>query len=699
MNPVHLHWRRAAAQPWLLAPLLVFLVYLLSMPRTVTFEDDGLFLMAAAHAGIPHPPGYPLYVLIGHLVSHLPVGTVPIRLHALSAAFGGAACLAIGLIAMRLTGSNIVAFMSAAAFGVSKTFWSQSIIAEVYAPNALLVFLLLWLALRATPVSPQSGNGATPDKDPWNWFALLYGLSLSLHWPLVLLSTPALAVLAWPHRRHIARRGPVLLLLLLAGLSPYAWMIWRSQSEVFVNFYGPMQSMQDAWYFLSRQGYTGVDVSPTAGLTDKVRFAGFLARDTAAQFGMAGLLLAAAGFAAQWRNRPAPLGTALTLLFLGNSAALLFLVYFDYDGLTRAAFSVYPHLAYGVMSLWLGLGLWTVREAMAPLVRKDRQRTLIVAALGALILCVQLVRHADSNWRGAFTAADDYGRTLLGALPPDADLFVDGDIPTHVLGYLRHVEGLRPDVTLYNLSGLVFANRLFDPVRTDRIEKLQRIERHVDGARHPVCTTSRPAPGLPEADSWLFSCLAPRGSAERYRIALSAEIAAYFRGLDSLRNHPDGWTAYQHDMLVKRAGEMLGRAAALGLTDVPIAAGEIAAITRDFHGALGYLEGLTSFPDRPPALNDMIRVINGIPSLPPAARKPHRARFLALRAMVNEQAGDRGRAMAEFEESIDIWPSVENEAVANLLRMYRQAGNVAGFERIRRRFPSVAVEPGGESPR
>ena len=47
--------------------LIVFVIYLWSAPQTVVLEDDGYFILAAYFNGTAHPPGYPLYTLLGHL--------------------------------------------------------------------------------------------------------------------------------------------------------------------------------------------------------------------------------------------------------------------------------------------------------------------------------------------------------------------------------------------------------------------------------------------------------------------------------------------------------------------------------------------------------------------------------------------------------------------------------------------------------
>ena len=58
--------------------LLVFVVtlgvYFLTLAPTVTLVDSGELILACHSLGIAHPPGFPLYVLIGHLFTRLPFG-------------------------------------------------------------------------------------------------------------------------------------------------------------------------------------------------------------------------------------------------------------------------------------------------------------------------------------------------------------------------------------------------------------------------------------------------------------------------------------------------------------------------------------------------------------------------------------------------------------------------------------------------
>ncbi|MGH7740169.1 MAG: protein O-mannosyl-transferase family, partial [bacterium] len=77
-------------QRWssLIKPLLVLAGFLFLLPAvnpTFYADDSAETITAAWLLGLPHPPGYPLYTLIGHLFSSLPLGGIGFRVNLLSA--------------------------------------------------------------------------------------------------------------------------------------------------------------------------------------------------------------------------------------------------------------------------------------------------------------------------------------------------------------------------------------------------------------------------------------------------------------------------------------------------------------------------------------------------------------------------------------------------------------------------------------
>ena len=478
----------AALAAAVLGPLAL---YVATLPRTVVLEDDGLFLMAGVHLGIAHPPGYPIYTLIVHLFTRLPFGDPAFLGHLSSAVLGALACGAVYCCARLLRASPAPALTAAWLFGVSEQFWSQAIITEVYTLNALLFFATYALVLL----------GARDPRHRWplSCAAVAWGAGLANHWPLMVLATPGLALALLPVWRDVLPRLHRLLgAALVAALLPYGWMVWLSHQAPLVNFYGSIDTWSELWFYVSRAGYSGVDVSPSAGWSDRWAFAGWFAADLVRQTTVPGFALALFGLVALAR-RGGRAGAAAAgsgvLVLLGNSLVLIVLLGFDFDEFRLALFRPYPLICYGVAGLWVAAGLeglagrlpgwWPAGWAgMLPALRSARGPAALAALAGAALVVVSASASWRANDRSGGDYAEWYAEMMFDLLPPHAVLFAHGDA-TGPLGYYRYVEERRPDVALYNLHGLVFGNRLYDPLLPPE-EKARVLDRFVGATERPV---------------------------------------------------------------------------------------------------------------------------------------------------------------------------------------------------------------------
>jgi len=132
------------------AALLALAIYLATLSPGVVEGDPGEFQFVPYILGIPHPPGYPLYCLLGWAWSHLfPWGDVAFRMNLFSAIWGAAAVGLLALLGLEAIGTKWwPPLVGALAFAFSRTFWSQATIAEVYTLNAFLIAVFLWAVLK-----------------------------------------------------------------------------------------------------------------------------------------------------------------------------------------------------------------------------------------------------------------------------------------------------------------------------------------------------------------------------------------------------------------------------------------------------------------------------------------------------------------------------------------------------------------------
>ena len=199
-------------------------VYVKTLAPTVSFWDCGEFIATSYILGVPHPPGAPLYVLLGRVFTLFPFGEVAIRVNFMSALTSALAiwCVYLSTVALgrrALGGQPLQPLGDARDIGVlaggavaaltlafSYTQWYNASEAEVYGYSILFTCLGLWLILY------WEGSGAGAANDRWLLaLAYLFGLGGGVHL-LCLLTIPSLMLLAWFADRQLQR-----LIVLLVG--------------------------------------------------------------------------------------------------------------------------------------------------------------------------------------------------------------------------------------------------------------------------------------------------------------------------------------------------------------------------------------------------------------------------------------------------------------------------------------------------
>lgn len=169
-GPVPPLFRRIDWLTFAVTTLVVMIGYYWSLAPDLTLEDSGELAVGSYYAGIPHPPGYPVWTIYTYFWSLIPIGNIAWRV-ALSSAFAGAlACGLLGLIVSRgssmlmegieelnaMTGKweaaicVVSGFVAGGLLAFNGFMWSQSVIVEVYSFSVLslvlvLVFLLRWM--------------------------------------------------------------------------------------------------------------------------------------------------------------------------------------------------------------------------------------------------------------------------------------------------------------------------------------------------------------------------------------------------------------------------------------------------------------------------------------------------------------------------------------------------------------------------
>jgi len=423
----------------------VFVVYALGACRTIYVGDSGELVTAVAVLGIPHPSGYPLYVLLGKLWTLLvPAGSIAFRMSLFSAFCGAVACGVLYRLA-RATGLTVpAAILSALLLAFSPTFWAEANVQRVYTLNALFVAVATLLAVR--------WDAADGDRRRRLFVATLFvaGLGATNH-TFMAVWIPAFALFAVVTRRDLLEQPRLLAAggaAFAAGLLPYLYLPIRSRQDPVLDWGNP-EGLRALFDVVTRRDFW--DRRFLEGPADLVPITADFFGGFYQEIGLAGVLLAVLGVAAALRTTRRRLVLLPALVVLGNLAALAL------HG-SRSDIFIWHRYAIPSYVMLAWVAGWGAALVMA----------MLPARAGLLLLAlpvVMLVRGYPDQDRSRYQIAEDFSRTLLKSLPPGAHIAASDDNILFVLMYLHLAEDVRPDVDLIlqGVGGSSLPPLRFDP--------------------------------------------------------------------------------------------------------------------------------------------------------------------------------------------------------------------------------------------
>jgi len=487
---------------------LVFVLYVITLAPSTAMWDTSEYIAAAYTLGLPHPPGNPLFVLLGRFFAVLPIApNVAMRINILAALCSAGAAgmwfliterVLVGWLPerwQRVVGGSLAALIGATAF----TVWAQSVVNEkVYTVSLLGLAIVSWLIVRwcDDPDGPKADRLLV-------LIAYLSGLGFANHMA-GFLALPAVGAAVAIRRPAMLLRPKLLLAIagaLLLGMTPFL-----------------TQPLRAAYFPAINEGEpTGCATQIGVGCTlSKATYDRFMYNFNRGQYGKPGLTERQAPFIAQvemwwlyfrWQWLRDPFGNypavqkmlATLFLLLGGlggyvhwrrdrrsfwyfgplmfmvTLALIYYMNFKYgssqspelgDAVEREVRDRdYFYLwSFSALSVWIALGLVFVWETVAALIASEkvrvgdetldlpRRRSWLLATPVLALAIIPLFANWKSASRAGQTDTDDFAADLLNAVEPYGILITAGDNDTFPLWYAQEVEGMRRDVIVACLS-------------------------------------------------------------------------------------------------------------------------------------------------------------------------------------------------------------------------------------------------------
>jgi len=411
-----------------LTPLLCLAVYLKTLCPTVYVGDSGETASVAWMLDVCHPTGYPLYSMLGKTFALLaPFGSVAFRINLFSAICSAFTVFLLFRIVSRAGFTSGVAAIAASVVGFSLTFWSQSVISEVYGLHALLLSAILVLLLKTHQTKRARCFYLM-------WF--LIGLSLGNHLSTVLLA-PVIAL--GTALLLLGRRLPSKVLLPAAclgllGGSVYLYLPIRATIPNLPGNWGNPQTLGNFLFHVTGRQFGSLMFSQPLGevLGNLRDYLFALWRELSP----VGLIALVAGSVLMLRRDIA----SLAILLLVWAPFVFWAI--NYDVVDVEVFYLPTFLVFAPL----------LAAALEPAIGEKRglgQRSVrvgLIAAASFLLLAAPLVLSFHANNRATHTVGYDYARLMTDTPCEGACIYTFGWSSPFVLHYVNSVEGFRPDI-------------------------------------------------------------------------------------------------------------------------------------------------------------------------------------------------------------------------------------------------------------
>lgn len=418
--------------------IVSFFIYLLTICPTTYVGDSGELITASYTLGVAHPPGYPLFCILGKLFSYLPLSNIAYRVNLVSAFFGSLTVVILFLTLSSLFISfALVTFSTSLVFAFSSIFWEQSLTAKggIYTLNAFFASLILYFLFKLL---------LDYDTKKIILIGIVCGLGLANHHTILIFVLIALFYILWFSKNKLTSFLYFISLVFGISIFLYLYLLVASNLSPPINWGKPNNLTRLLDHIFRKQyGVAQVPLNFNLYIREVIEYFKLIFK----QFNVLFLFI--------------PFGFICLFKYYKNFFYLTLISFclFYFTLLYQIEHSLTIHSLYThrvffipvfILSwIWIALGIFYLLE-------KIKVRFLVYLTIILPILF--LIFNYSHNDKSKSYLLYDYGLSILKIVPNNSIIFTAGDHSAFVLTYLQNVENIRRDVKLYDDEGNVFEN-------------------------------------------------------------------------------------------------------------------------------------------------------------------------------------------------------------------------------------------------
>ncbi|HMQ79392.1 MAG TPA: DUF2723 domain-containing protein [Ignavibacteria bacterium] len=467
------------------AGIVCLVIYIITLYPGVGFMDSGELAAAAYTFGVPHPTGYPLFLVLGYIAAHMPLpGSVVYKLNLLSAIEAAAAVVITYYAALILTryiiqnllntsGKKhtvkkdkkspqnddtpktrkniddynlmiyVLAFAAAVCTGLAKTFWLDAVQVEVYALHSVFISLIMLYCLKI-----MTGLNE-PSRKNWIVLFILLGFSLSNHLTTIFFIPGLLYLLYLQYKSSSVFMKKVIpyVLLVIPGLLMYSVLVAASGSGPYLNW-SDLSNVSNLFGHLRGADYSQLMFSSTSKFGKN---AGDFFSNLPGEMAILPLVFSAAAFLLLWKSfRSFVVFVIITITF-----NLLYA--FNYNIVDINTYYLLVFFLFGLIVPAGIIYLLSFGNAAGMLAKADEPKRSLPKVLAVSLILV--VFSAAYNFKECDNSSNyanaDFTVNAINSVENNA-VIISYDWAYLYSGslYYQLAEGLRPDVKIFNIKFL-----------------------------------------------------------------------------------------------------------------------------------------------------------------------------------------------------------------------------------------------------
>jgi len=419
----------------LIVSLLIFFIsfflYTITSGRTISFGDSGESVTAAYNLLPLHPPGYPLYSILGKIFTLIPVGEIAFRVNIMSAFFASLALVFLYLIVFYITKNLLSSIIAVTSFMVSITLWSYSHFAKGYTLNLFFLSVLIFCALKYR------------ENKKWLYlWGLFFGLSLTYHYQSMIILLPAFIYIFIIQGKPSLREVGIALSLIIVCLLLYLFIPLRAIMTPLAYHWGDPTTVKGFFAIITGKIYGWQEATTRTGLSNTLHQLGIYGTYLLKSFNYPGVITGLIGFIL-FARKNFKIFLFTLIIYSTNVLLISYLISTEVQIFLEAILPGFFLPAHFIFAIWIGY-------CLCEITKKIKIKSL--SYLFFIIPFLSLILNYPICYERNNFLAYDFARNCLLTPEEDSILITSGDNDTFPIWYLQEVEHFRTDIKLITLG-------------------------------------------------------------------------------------------------------------------------------------------------------------------------------------------------------------------------------------------------------